>query len=468
MEYYDLDQTRLRFFGGTTNIWGGRCALLDPIDFERRSWVPHSGWPIGRAELDPYYRAAHAALELGEFNYEQDIWRTLGVSAPPFDPARLSSKLWRFDTMNERFAASNCADLIAAGNVRILLHANVVHIEANPNGASIDHLRVRVIGGATHEVRARHFVLACGAIENARLLLVSNEVDSRGIGNRHDQVGRFFMEHPHGRIGRIESPHAFELWAALQKRFPRHGPPLAPVLLMNESVQRERGALNSAVTFKLQRDPRRGVSIDKAVYLHLKHALNPTRRGRAAHHAYRAVRAWIQREMRETVERWRARMDITGLHVIVRAEQAPNPHSRVLLSSECDALGVPRADLDWRLSAQDKHTVTMFAATLDEELRRLGIGELRASDWLRDPDPRWPVDPTVSNHPIGGYHHMGTTRMSTLPAQGVVDADCRVHEYTNLYIAGSSVFTTSGWANPTLTILALALRLAEHLDAQRR
>jgi choline dehydrogenase-like flavoprotein len=180
------------------------------------------------------------------------------------------------------------------------------------------------------------------------------------------------------------------------------------------------------------------------------------------------VRAWVQRELRETVERWRARLGITGLHVIVRAEQAPNPDSRVLLSSERDALGVPRANLDWRLGAQDKHTVAMFAATLDEELRRLGIGELRSSDWLHDPDPRWPVDPTVSNHPIGGYHHMGTTRMSAVPAHGVVDADCRVHEYANLYIAGSSVFTTSGWANPTLTILALALRLAAHLDARPR
>jgi choline dehydrogenase-like flavoprotein len=150
----------------------------------------------------------------------------------------------------------------------------------------------------------------------------------------------------------------------------------------------------------------------------------------------------------------------------VRGEQAPNPHSRVRLSTERDALGSFRADLDWQLCEADKHSARVFAETFDAELRRLGLGTLEASEWLLTPDPNWPVDPTVGNHPIAGYHHMGTTRMSGNPASGVVNSDCQVFGYENLFIAGSSVFSTSGWANPTLTLVALALRLADHLDAR--
>jgi choline dehydrogenase-like flavoprotein len=111
MPYYDLDQSRLRFFGGTVAIWGGRCALLDEIDFRRRDWVPHSGWPIGREELMPFYEQAHAMLDLGAFNYDRDVWGALGVRDPGLDPAKIDAALWRFDEMRERFAASRARDL---------------------------------------------------------------------------------------------------------------------------------------------------------------------------------------------------------------------------------------------------------------------------------------------------------------------------------------------------------------------
>jgi choline dehydrogenase-like flavoprotein len=464
--YYDLDEARLRFFGGTVSIWGGRAALFDPIDFEKRAWVPHSGWPFGRAELDPWYREAHAEFELGEFDYgEDDAWRTLGLTDPGFDAARLATRLWRFDEASERFAASRAKDLIGAANVRILTHANVVRIGANREANRVEHVEVCALGGgAPSKVVARHFVLACGAIENARLLLVSNDVEPQGIGNSRDQVGRYWMEHPTGRIGQVETERPAEWWALFQKRFMKAGPPLAPLLRLSDAVQRESRTLNSIVTFKLQRDPKKGVALGNKLYHNLKHRLDPNRRGRALDHLYRGLRARFHRTVREPLERLRARYAGAGLYLIVRGEQAPNPDSRVVLSEKHDALGQRRADLDWRLSELDKHTARVFAEVFGEEARRLGHGGVTPSPWLAEPGTQWPVDPTVGNHPIAGYHHLGGTRLGSDPASSVVDPDCRVHRYANLHVAGSSVFPTAGWANPTLTLVAMAIRLADRLS----
>jgi choline dehydrogenase-like flavoprotein len=240
------------------------------------------------------------------------------------------------------------------------------------------------------------------------------------------------------------------------------------LVLPSPKLQEEAGILNTAITFKLQREPWRGVKLNKALYFRLKHEIDPTRSGRRIWRTYRNVRGWLARYIRPTHARLRHKLGLTGLSVMVRAEQAPNPASRILLSEERDALGVPRANLSWQLTALDKHTVAVLADVLSRELERLGIGRMPKSDWLEADSLQWPLDQTVGNHPIGGYHHMGTTRMSTHRQTGVVDADCKVHGYHNLYIAGSSVFATGGWANPNLTILALALRLADHVVAKLR
>ena len=305
-------------------------------------------------------------------------------------------------------------------------------------------------------------MLAAGAIENARLLLASRDVETGGVGNGRDQVGRYFMEHPHGRLGEVASGEAFALWSAFKKRFPRDSVPLMPVLRPSPALQAQEGILNTALTFKLQRDPEAGVALNKRAYMTLKHELSPTRTNRMLWHSYNRVRRFFQRHRTPFV----ALANRTGrrkVYAMIRAEQAPNPDSRVLLSDSRDALGMPRADLHWQTSEQDKHTLRVLAKALDSALVQAGIGGFRPSAWLEDADLAWPVDPTVGNHPIGGYHHMGTTRMSDNPATGVVDKNCQVYGYSNLFVAGSSVFSTAGWANPTLTIIALANRLSNYL-----
>jgi choline dehydrogenase-like flavoprotein len=468
MPYYPLKESRLRFFGGTTTVWGGRCTPLDRIDFEKRDWVPHSGWPISLDDLAPFYEKAHRTLGLDPFIYDERLWGELGVEPPPLDPSWFETRFWRFDETDDRFNLSSCNDLVTAPDVRIVLHANAVHIQANADANAVDQIRIKTLEGREGTVTARRFVLASGGIENPRLLLASNDVEVRGIGNSSDQVGRYFMEHPHGRVGFVPSRKVYPLWAMFQKRFRRNGEPLTPLIVPSRKLQQESGILNTALTFKLQRDPQKGVALDKAIYFRLKHRVDPTRAGRRIWRGYRDVRAWLRRHIRPSHARLRVRTGIVGLSAMVRAEQSPNPDSRIQLSAERDALGVHRASLNWQMSALDKHTVRVLADVLSGELERFGIGRLPRSDWIDRESLQWPVDETVGNHPIGGYHHIGTTRMSGLQQDGVVDAHCCVHGYHNLYIAGSSVFPTAGWANPNLTIVALVHRLAGHLAESLR
>ncbi len=466
MQYYDLVDSRLRFFGGTTNIWGGRCAVLDALDFAKRDWIPHSGWPIDQAVLAPYLARVHEELELGPPVYDETLWRELGERPPAIVGDSFTTRFWRFDNLKERFGASRAQDVLDAARVTVVLHGNVTHVQAAPNAASVSELCVGSLSGKRARARARYFVLACGGIENPRLLLAANDVEAVGLGNRHDQVGRYFMEHPHGRAGELHGNAGFALWAAMRRRFRRPGPDVAPVLVTTADAQRRDGLLNTAFTLKLQRDVRHGVPLARRMYQNLKHSMAPTRQGRGVWHLYRWIRGNAQRALRMPVERSLTRLGMRKAYIMIRGEQAPNPDSRVLLDGRRDALDMPRVRLDWRLSDIDKHTVARMLGLLDAELKRLGLGSARASEWLSQPGSGWPVDGTVGNHPIGGYHHMGTTRMSVDPRHGVVDADCRVHGYGNLYVAGSSVFATAGWANPTLTILALCRRLGEHLDTR--
>lgn len=464
--YYDLDESRLRFFGGTTVVWGGRCVPLNAIDFERRDWVPYSGWPFSKDELHVHYTRAQHALELGPEIYDERAWELLGITPPAFDLANVRTDFWHFDKAYARYGFQHCEDLRAASNIRIVLYANATNIQVDATGARVEQLDIAALRGNRGCVRAKMYVLAAGGIENARLLLASNGTQPNGLGNRHDLVGRFFMEHPHGRAAEILTPDPYRLWRMYRKQYARNGRQYAPILRAGEDLQRREGILNTSAAIKCQRRPELGLPIGKALYRSIKSRTDSNKRGRAMWRLYKWANALSHRLSDPFARRLQILSKRGGIYLIVRAEQAPNPDSRVVLSKRRDALGVPQADLDWRLSALDKRSVSVLADTLDKEFQRLGLGRVRTQSWVLDGTTTWPVDPTVSNHPIGGYHHMGTTRMATDPKHGVVDADARIHGIANLYVAGSSVFPTAGWANPTLTIIALSLRLADHLQAR--
>ena len=450
LPYYPLEAARLHYFGGTTGHWAGFCSTFDAIDFEQRPWVPHSGWPIRREDLDPYYARAHPLLDLGPYEYDVRDWsrRDRELTALPLDPHAFWTKMWQFSPPT-RFGTKYRDAIVNARNVHLWTHANVCEVEANESLSAVDGLRARTLSGREFRVRARRYVLACSTIQNARLLLASNRQATAGLGNAHDLVGRFFMEH-------LEMPSA-ELAVAR-----RH---VGRMKLYEFEFRRTKARGELALTEQVQREHR---------ILNGTASLEPAVAGEPVMSTFETftpevLAARAERERRGTTGPLPsdgaapARADTVAqappqfFHLMTRQEQAPNPASRVTLSAERDALGMPRAKLDWQLTELDKRSIRAFYELLGRELGRSGTGRVQIREWLLDGGGGWP------SFLSGGWHHMGTTRMHTDPRQGVVDANCRVHGLANLYVAGAAVYPTAGACNPTLTLVALSLRLSDHL-----
>ena len=454
--YFDLAApgTRTRCFGGTTHQWAGECRPLESLDFEARDWIADSGWPLRLSDLLPYYEKAQAVCQLGPFAYAGEDWRESGAQALTFAGGSFGTRALHYSPPT-RFGAVYREPLKAAENVIAYLHANVVGLETSPRAEHVTGVKVACVAGNRFRVRARCFILATGGIENPRLLLQSNQIQSKGLGNEHDQVGRYFMEHLYlVRAAAFLAPaDAFSnfylsgIWS--------QGRRIQGILALNPEIQRQEKLTNFSAVLSSE-SPRETLRAWRSIVGALRRGRVP--RGAMAHigNTMRLLGARATHSRKVDSRKWPLR-----LYLIKQVmEQAPNPESRVVLTGERDALGCPRVALRWRLSAVDKRTAHRSHEILADELRRAGIGRLRS--FLGKPDDPWPEDLR------GARHHMGTTRMHSHPRHGVVDADCRVHGITNLYIAGSSVFPTSGSANPTLTIVALALRLADHLHGLLR
>ena len=442
--YFPLQAARLHFFGGTTGHWAGFCAPLDRIDFQVRDWVPNSGWPITLDELHPYYERAQSIVELGPYEYGADFWEAQDPEKESLDLGdTFWTKMWQFSPPT-RFGATYRSTIENSANVHLFTHATVCELSANETVRTIEELRVRTMNGREHRVRASHYVMACGAIQNARLLLASNNQAPNGIGNDNDLVGRYFMEHleiPAANLFATEE-RSLNMYTALP-RIAGADTPARGELALSEAAQSENRILNGTA------------SIEPGLW------------GGNIRSTFQTITPEVLAAIREAEqsgeERPRANPGTTDnasstFRLKTRQEQAPNPHSRVMLSDEFDALGVPRIVLDWQLTELDQRSIRRFYELLGQEMGRTGIGRLQMADWLLDDDNlSWPV------YLSGGWHHMGTTRMHESPQSGVVDPDCKVHGVDNLYIAGSGPFATSGAPNPTLTLIALTLRLSDNL-----
>ena len=461
--YFPLDECRYRMLGGATFRWGARTAPLKPFDYEVRSWVERSGWPIGPADLAPYYDAVYRMVDIHmPFGFDEDVWNYLGTKPEKFDPAIFQYNGFQFGK-NLLFGSVYRDALRRAEQVRVLINAQVLNIATDSSGGNVEHLEVGHINGARAKVKARRYVLAAGGIENARLLLLSGGPDGRGLGNSSDMVGRYFMEHPTVSGGKIISDN-------LQRIVDIFSPGLIGGRLVEVALSLTPEEQRAAAV--LTAYARANVVVEEDATQALRELLRNLKHRRLPHQlSWYQKNKWLTQRLgtilrdpfsivgnavRHALGKPK-RFKLSSVYLELRTEQGPNPESRVTLGDELDGFGQRRAHLHWEMTEQDKKTMRVLTEKVDAELRRLDLGHVEMADWLAADELSFGADM------MGGHHHMGTTRMSVDPEMGVVDADCRMHDLGNLYVAGSSVFPTAGFVNPTATLIALSLRLADHL-----
>lgn len=436
--YYPLESARLHYFGGTTGHWAGFCSPLDAIDFEKRDWVPHSGWPINREELTPYYERARKNVDLDSEQWDASYYEKQdpALIPLPFDNEAVFNKMWQFSPPT-RFGKKYKDVIVNARNIHLYTYANVTDISTNENVSAVKELTIRNFAGKQHRVRAKYFISACGAIQNARLLLASNRQAPKGLGNDNDVVGRYFMEH-------IEIKSA-ELWLTQPEQLKlymidfgktKHRAELA----ISAGKQREYRILNGTASFT---------------------PLDIARKEPAFIDIWTANREEREKNMANFDKKSKPedhKKMYSSFQLFTRIEQAPNPDSRITLETEKDELGMPRATLHWVLTPLEKRSIRTIYELIGQQAGITDKGRVRLMHYLWDEhDYSWP------EFTGGGWHHMGTTRMGTDPKKSVTDPDCKVHGIGNLYVAGSSNYVTAGAPNPTLTLIALSIRLSDHL-----
>jgi choline dehydrogenase-like flavoprotein len=482
---------RCRVLGGSSHCWAGKSAAFDEIDFAARDWIPHSGWPFDRAKLDPYLDRAAKLLNLGPNCYDDRMWDLIGIEppGPALDREGLQSFFWQFAR-----SRIDQLDLLRCGpeflrhkppNVRVLLNATVTRIDTKSTGDAFQGVEVSTIDGARSQIRAKAAVLAASGIENPRLLLASNHTHPAGLGNQHDLVGRFLMDHPSARLGHFglaDCDAAVKHFGFYGLRHKGRTHMYMRGLAASPELQEREGLLNSAIYMLedratddpwdalkrlLRRETENPLSDVAAL------AKSPGLLAKGASLRLLQSNALPER-LKQTIIDTAIRINpnfaarefqhrglphkLSQLHIDAITEQPPDRESRITLSDKSDPLGVPLPRVNWRIDDRSRWTLMRLGQLMASQSSRLGLPPPRLEEWIVRERPQ---DAVI----IDMAHALGATRMSDDPKRGVVDSKCRVHGVQGLYIAGGSVFPTGGHANPTLMIVALAVRLADQIKA---
>lgn len=457
---YDLAASRTRQLGGSSNCWWGWCTPFSDIDFRNRSWIPNSGWPIAASDLEPYYPAAAEMLHIDAFD---DAARKRHVAAVPAALTSGDLTAWVSHlSPPTRFNDAYLSVLRASSLIKLVLNAPVLEILASDPPTLVRGVRLR-IGGQDRVIAARSVVLAAGGIENPRLLLVSNRVEAQGIGNRHDTVGRYFMDHPRLRIGhaRFKDPDCIRRLFDVRYYYGNRSltDRVAGSIGLSGALQEREQLLQcySGLMASYIGEESPGVDIAKTVY---KAVMVPQSPPLAARSLLSVVSALPAASLAYAASLTRATALVRHFEIQSALEPVPDRENRVTLSEQRDAFGMNRVRLRWRIGEAEKRTHMAALRVIKSAIECGGLGTVA----LKEDD----LNETWENRVLPSNHHMGTTRMSDSPRDGVVDSDCRVHGYGNLFVAGSSVFPTGAGQPPTFTIVALALRLANRLAAALR
>ncbi len=475
---YDLDNrgypirehfmSRARYYGGSCNLWAGRSMKMTPADFDARPWVADSGWPLPYRELDRFHARAARILglpDMGMFDAERYDRHLSDSERGVYGHDDLEPTVSLWAKRPKRFGAAYRGAMRRSRNVRLILHGNATHVSLDEAGGRVEAVDFATLTRGRFRVRAGAVVLACGGLETARLLLVSRDRHANGIGNAHDLVGRYFMDHPRAVYGRVrlnpDAPLSMLNGRPLPDGKVQLGIGLSP------EIRRREGLLDHYATLEVEHSDytaKQYHSFIQTMKVLLRKGYAGSRwkvgRGELGDIAGLMYLLTPKELMPHFVYRayWRAKRMLRrdrggGSRVVVYfCEQPPDPESRVKLGREKDPLGLNRLVLNWKVGDDVRASVYRLQTLLEKSLADSGVGTLeRGGDEMRFTD---------------ASHHMGTTRMSADPRGGVVDTDAQVHGVRGLYAASSSVFPSVSHKNPTLTIVALAVRLADHLRAR--
>jgi choline dehydrogenase-like flavoprotein len=408
--------TRLRFFGGTSNHWSGRCRPFERADFDRETINGLPGWPINYSEIEPYLNPAMKIIDLDINRGFQPINKPWGLDNFKPDSSAHSTPT--------RFKEKYFEQLNSNKSIDCLYNATALDLTLDPAKQSVQTISVSNSTHGRSSISANNFILCMGGIENARFLLNCNQQISVGIGNINDMVGRCFMEHLNVSLGSFiyKNPDDF---SAMQF-----------YTSSNFSAKADIGSSN--------------------VTLGIIRKVKSYGRTKAIKDFFKSLACNM--DVAEKVQ-FISDFKCPGMgNISTLMEQSPNLDSRIMLSKKRDNLGLPRAIFDWRINDYDLRTIQKVGTTFAKEFAKAGLGNVKLADFVLGQDLN---AVKFSRH----AHHMGTTRMSHKPEYGVVDENLKVHGIDNLYIAGSSIFSTGGACNPTMPIIQFCLRLADHLIA---
>jgi choline dehydrogenase-like flavoprotein len=457
--YTRVGETHARGIGGSSIHWllgdgphdGWNARPLDAADMEARPWIGAPAWPLSRADLEPFFPRTGELAGLGPHVYEVEDW----LDAPPrVRDLRIPGLETHLFQQGQRRFSDHIPHLADAPNVTVYHHATALEILTTDDAHRVTGIEATQRPGARLRFSAGRYVLATGGMENARLLLLSRRARPAGLGNDHDLVGRYFMERLSGAVATfVPTATGRDQLADFATRRPIGGSLIRPILTLTPETVRSEGLRRAAFWFwdasrSYSSEGMRGfLTVLRARHLHPR----PPGLARYAAMAGRGGTDVAKEIAARALGRSRWQQEV--FRVDIQAEQAPNRDSRIRLSTHRDRNGQPLPVVDWQPTADDRASIRRTLDLADDALQAAGLG--RFEDKIGDHDP-----PVIL---YGLSHHVGTTRMSPDPTAGVVDADSRVHGVENLYVAGSSVYPSAGFANPTYTLVAMALRLAAHL-----
>ncbi len=445
-----LHAGRFRLLGGTTNFWGGQLVRFDAPVLEGRSWVVPQGWPISLATLDPFYDRVFSLCAIGNIKMDDaSVWSHLAAPKPVMgDDVEIFLSRW---LPNPNFAQVFSGD-IEGDKLTTIVHANVVGFSAGAEGGNVESVHLKTLDGREADVRASKVVLACGTVEICRLLMLPFWGGKAAPWNANPLLGRFFTDHIDSTAGEIK-PKDRKSFHNLFDNIFIDGFKYQPKIKLSKMAQVEHEVLEACAQFLFTSSYDDHLANIKLFVRAIMTGRRPQNLMQVPSHLIALWKVLLPLAWRYFRTNRGFHPGNAGIYLRVTSEQLPNVESRISLRPERDVLGLPMVDVHWAIDGREIETIALFAERIDAALDEAGIARVEIDPLLKARDPAYMKGVDDTNHQMGG------ARMGATAVDGVVDANLKVFGAENLYVGGAAVFPVTGFANPTLTAIALGLRL---------